>query len=279
MHYLPCNHCGHLNEAKSEYMVLCEKCGKKMKNTYPQWRESRTKGTYEEYLAECCIDGAVLDKDKKAKEIEKSRNKKTGITALVLGAAAAVFICVAIVAYGSYFKSIFQETFGTGAGQEWTEQQVGTEGLVLSFPKTFENADALVEQLPPAAKSHFEKLEASIAGFSKEFIAVAFTMVTNNADTGNLKRYADLGLEMITSGKSSNLGSIETENYTIDDYPAILKRGTFTEGDKSSRFTMLLVGKERNFWMIMVVNPADDKKAQRIVKKFISSVKIRKDEY
>ena len=199
---------------------------------------------------------------------------------MVLGVISIVFIGIALMAYGGIIKSSFLNAIYSGKDLNWTEQRVGTEGLVLNFPKTFENADALIDQLPPTAKSHFEKLEASIAGFNKNFIAVAFTMVTNEPDTGNLKRYAGFGLDLLTGSRMVDKTDIKMEKLTIDNNPAILQRGTFKDaGGLSSNFTLILVGREKNFWLIMVVSPTDDGKAKRITKKFVRSIRIRPEKY
>ncbi len=279
MHYLACNHCGYLNETKSEHLVLCEQCGRKMNNTFSQWKEHHSDGTYEQYLHECSVDGSAIENSKQLQPKEDSKKRKKGFITLALGVTIIVFIGIAVFAYGGIIKMTLQDTFGIGNGLKWTVQHVGTEGLVVNFPKTFENADELIDQIPPTAKGQFEKMEASIAGFNKDFIAIAFTMVKSESDTGNLSRYAELGLEWLSGNRSIEQSSFEIKEYTIGNNPAILQRGTFKPyQDKKISFSLLLTGKDRNFWIIMIVAPESDSKAQRISRKFIRSIEIQKEE-
>ena len=41
MYYLKCKHCNHLNEVKSEYLVVCGLCNRKLEDNY---KESETPG-------------------------------------------------------------------------------------------------------------------------------------------------------------------------------------------------------------------------------------------
>ncbi len=279
MHYLACNHCEHLNEIKSEHLILCEKCGKEMSNTFAEWKKHRAHGTYEAYLNEWCANGSFAEKGKQPHNNENTKRRRFVLMALALGVMAALGIGIAVFMYGEAIKTTIQDTLGIGGGLKWTEQCVGTEGLVVNFPKKFENANELVNQIPKSVISQFEKSEASIAGFNKGFIAIAFTMVKSQPDTGNLSHYAELGLEWLAGSRTLDESSFELKNFTLNNNPAILQQGVFTsKKGKRSRFSLLLAGKERNFWIVMIVAPENDTKAQRIARKFIRSVKIKPGE-
>ncbi len=276
MYYLICNRCNHLNEVKSEYQVLCEKCGTKMKNTYMQWKTSRPNGTFDDYLAECCISKDKLEEQKQATTKQRQEKQRTYTIAWILGAIAIIFLGLTAVFYGKVITSVFSQWIRTSQGMVWTYQQIGTEGLELNFPKTFEETDAIANNLPPAAKEHFSKIETHIAGFNKEFIALAITMVTAKADTGNLKQYAEMGLSMIGGNRFSSSQDYPSIEYTIDGFPAIMLKGTYPEADKTQGFQMMLVGSDRNFWMVLVIYPSNDNKAEQIASKLIKSARIKK---
>lgn len=196
--------------------------------------------------------------------------------ALVLGIAA---IIVAIYATLASNGIMLGSIFGSSEGLSWNKQTIGSEGLVVSFPKTFQNADELINQIPPTAKVQFKKIEANIAGFNKDFIAITFTLVKSESDTGNLSRYAEMGLRLLAGNRTIDKSSFELKEYTIDNNPAILQQGTFNAyQDKKITFSLLLTGKDRNFYLVMIVAPENDRKAQRIARKFIRSVRIVKEE-
>lgn len=196
--------------------------------------------------------------------------------ALALGVVGIIVVIYATITSGGV---MIGSIFGSNEGLRWEKQTIGSEGLAVNFPKTFQNADELINQIPPTAKVQFKKIEASIAGFNKDFIAIAFTMVKSESDTGNLSRYAEMGLGLLTGNRTIDKSSFELKEYTIDNNPAILQQGTFNAyQDKKITFSLLLTGKDRNFYLVMIVAPENDRKAQRIARKFIRSVRIVKEE-
>lgn len=54
MHYLKCNECGHFNEVKTEYMVLCSKCMKKLTNSYSVWQAKNSDGSFDDFKKLVC---------------------------------------------------------------------------------------------------------------------------------------------------------------------------------------------------------------------------------
>ncbi|HUW06812.1 MAG TPA: hypothetical protein VMW01_11190 [Williamwhitmania sp.] len=275
MFYLQCNRCNHLNEVKSEYQVMCEKCGAKMKNTYAQWKISRPNGTFDSYLAECCISKDRLNEQQQAASKIEQEKRKTYTIAWILGAVAIVFIGLTAAFYGKAITEVFSQWLRTSNGMVWTYQEVGTEGLELNFPKTFEETDAIANHMPPAAKAHFSKIETHIAGFNKEFIALAITMVTTEPDSGNLKNYAQMGLSIM--GNTPNAQEYTTQEYQINGYPAILLKGTYPVDNKSRGFQLVLTGSGTNYWMVLVIYPGHDNDAERIADRLIKSTRIKRD--
>ena len=46
MYYLKCKHCNHLNEVKSEYMVVCGLCNRKLEDNFKDWKGCTLKEIY-----------------------------------------------------------------------------------------------------------------------------------------------------------------------------------------------------------------------------------------
>lgn len=53
-YYLKCNQCGHFNEVKSEYLIFCSKCNKKLDVNYHDWINRNSDKTFEEYKQLVC---------------------------------------------------------------------------------------------------------------------------------------------------------------------------------------------------------------------------------
>ncbi len=79
MHYLKCNNCGHFNELKTEYLVFCSHCSKKMPNNYSDWAKKHTDKSFEDFKSICCTTKPNNT------PLKKQKNKsKTGLTLLLL---------------------------------------------------------------------------------------------------------------------------------------------------------------------------------------------------
>lgn len=63
MFYLKCNNCGHFNEIKTEYMVLCEKCNKKLENSFSQWSKHNPDKSFEDYKDLVCSEEKIDDSE------------------------------------------------------------------------------------------------------------------------------------------------------------------------------------------------------------------------
>lgn len=54
MHYLICGKCGHYNEVKSEYLIFCSNCNKKLENNYSDWSNRNSNKTFEDFKEIIC---------------------------------------------------------------------------------------------------------------------------------------------------------------------------------------------------------------------------------
>lgn len=90
MHYLKCNHCGHLNELKSEYMTFCTNCNKKLENNYSEWKIRNSDQSFDEYKHAVCTTEAI----ESAKELPKAKNGKGLKYWIAFAAAFAIFYAV-----------------------------------------------------------------------------------------------------------------------------------------------------------------------------------------
>jgi hypothetical protein len=66
MHFLKCNNCGHLNEVKSEYLIFCSDCNKKLDNNFSDWQRRNPEKSLDDFKQLICVS---------REEIEKSNQK------------------------------------------------------------------------------------------------------------------------------------------------------------------------------------------------------------
>lgn len=74
MYFLRCNSCGHLNEVKTEYLIFCSKCKKKIENNYSNWIKRNPGKSFEDYKKMVCTT--------QINEIQKSNSKSKKIKGL-----------------------------------------------------------------------------------------------------------------------------------------------------------------------------------------------------
>jgi hypothetical protein len=70
MHYLICGKCGHYNEVKSEYLIFCSNCNKKLENNYSDWSNRNSDKTFEDFKEIICTT------EKPNNNSEKTKSKK-----------------------------------------------------------------------------------------------------------------------------------------------------------------------------------------------------------
>lgn len=107
MYYLKCEHCGHLNEIKSEYLVFCAGCSKKIESNYTSWSRKNEGKTLQDFKKLVCLS------DEQAVLLEKEEKKKKiplGIKILV-GYLAALAILLALIMLADDIISVLGKMF------------------------------------------------------------------------------------------------------------------------------------------------------------------------
>lgn len=62
MYFLKCNKCGHFNEVKTDYMMFCSGCNKKLDNNYTDWQVVNPDKTAEDFRHLVCISEEEMRK-------------------------------------------------------------------------------------------------------------------------------------------------------------------------------------------------------------------------
>lgn len=83
MCFLKCLNCGFSNEIKTEYQVLCSKCGSRLENSFNKWRQQpeNENKTFEAYKIEISVlqkqaDEEILFRQKQKKIDKKKKEEK-----------------------------------------------------------------------------------------------------------------------------------------------------------------------------------------------------------
>lgn len=109
MDYLKCTNCGHYNEVKTEYQVLCSVCGKRLENCFSEWAKRNPDGTLAEYKQTMCTTTAVeAPKEKSKSSVNQFKGK--GLKFWI------GFTLVFVVCYTAGYFAVegMRSTFGRG---------------------------------------------------------------------------------------------------------------------------------------------------------------------
>jgi hypothetical protein len=107
MYYLKCEHCGHLNEIKSEYLVFCAGCSKKIESNYTAWSRKNEGKTLEEFKKLVCI----TDEQVMLLEKETTRKKIPLGIKILAGYLAALTILLALLMLADDILSVLSKLF------------------------------------------------------------------------------------------------------------------------------------------------------------------------
>jgi tetratricopeptide (TPR) repeat protein len=102
--YLKCSTCGHFNAVKTEYLIFCSKCNKKLINNYSDWSKQNSDKTFEDYKQLICTNEIVEAPP------EKTKTTKSKILTYLIAMVVFVAIIFATVLFGSEkIKSMFRK--------------------------------------------------------------------------------------------------------------------------------------------------------------------------
>lgn len=150
-HYLQCDHCGHFNFVKSEYLIFCEKCDKKLTNNFKDWHKKFPDETLDDFKAQKCVSEEALLQMQSVEKTRKKKLSKVQWFGIIVGAIAAVG--------GSYLGSGFadkvkdklnifrmnQTEFVAADTTNWVDIFVADAGFEASFPRQPKDTTQVVD--------------------------------------------------------------------------------------------------------------------------------------
>ena len=97
MYYLKCKHCNHLNEVKSEYLVVCGLCNRKLEDNYKDWKVKHPEKSFEDFQREVCLTEEQVKKGNMMKPTGKKGNKK----GLIAGCIGGILVILMVAGVGT----------------------------------------------------------------------------------------------------------------------------------------------------------------------------------
>jgi hypothetical protein len=270
MYYLRCNHCGHANALKSEYVTFCESCSKKMANSYSDWKQRNPGRNFESYCEAVGISEAQLATAKPAKK--RSRLSTRWILIIISGlvvAAALGLLADQVVKRVLQGKKV-PESWLTS---EWQSFSTPKGIAVISTPvglKPFELP------LPPEVMQYVDLLEPY-----RIDTTLGMQIAVHEFE---YKPGVEISLEGAAAGSVGEMQQMpgvsdfdfEEVNMEVSGEQAIRQTGKYKQSLLANLlFRNLMIRKDQRLIQIIVVYRAGDETAEKVADRVISSVELR----
>lgn len=285
MHYIQCQHCRKWNPVKSEYLVFCKACGKKIDHNYPDWHKKNPEKSFDEYLNEVCTSAERLNQLRASVGRAKEKMSPGWIIGLVAGA----LIIVAMIYYGNKFagqvkESGFMDQFKKLAEQvsdtTWVEFENQEAGFRVMFPKKPQKTVQNVEsETGPLLVNLF--MHQPIAGLDKN-VLYSVGCTSYPADQINFAKMDDAALEAvfkksIDGSVSSVEGSlVSVEKIKLAEFPGREVKIDFNQGLATMVLRYFLVG--NNLYILQVVHPPANANNPAMLR-FMESFELLADDF
>lgn len=142
MHYLKCNNCGHFNEVKTEYLVFCANCNKKLDNSYSEWTKRNSDKSFEDYKQLIC----TTEKSDLAKDLPKSKKIKGLKYWIGFAVAFAIFYAIGQIG-GEKIAGLFRKPAFDKALMETASEINKSCPIMIDNATRLDNAIALPENV------------------------------------------------------------------------------------------------------------------------------------
>lgn len=270
--FLKCSHCGQLNEVKSEYLVFCSNCGKKLGNNFSDWKKRNPEKTLDDFKQLICISDDEIQRANVPVKKAPSRGLKFWIGFTV---SFAIFYAIgqfwgeAIV---KYFKS--EKTAKEVLDQKWIKAAYGDEGLMVETPVKLTKADL---PFPDEVRKMIEKADSY-----NSMTAKGFKIMINSIKY--VKAVGSINLQGVANGSVNEVKLEEgvtnftyTEEYVYKgDIPGFIQKGTFEKNGIKVKFINSGFASGLNLWQVFVAYQSNDEIGRIASKRVIESIEIKK---
>lgn len=284
-HYIPCNHCGRLVEIKSQYMVFCPACRRKLDNSFAEWSKRHPEGGFATYLDECAVSGTALegvrDQRRIGRAIGRGRIARRGLIALGIAVAATVFGLAGYWAWNRYSRSGAIEAL---LNRAWPVAYYEDLGVTLKFPFPLEteaafSADSLQRENDRLTADSLQR-QVVLGAVSRRWAEPG----TVNVTASRIDYQPDFGVDREIATRQI-LQSMLQENglqgfeffrndYSIPNIQARSLSGSYLLGPEAFEFRALMAQYGHTVWYFMVAYPRSKPEGLLVAERFFRGILI-----
>jgi hypothetical protein len=268
MLYIKCTHCRHNNAIKSESILFCESCNRKLHPNFKEWHKAHPGKSFDDFATLYCLSEYDIN--------QPPVSGKKGISSRYL---VLVFLLLILAGTVAFFgvrkymnKSLATRTNDSILSEKWVRTTVGNSGLLIDLPFQLEKQDIPLTQF---TANMIDKMEGFSHISGKGFKIVTFHTVYKEGIEASLdgavqgavneiqkiQGISDFSWNQAETTVSSKKAALVTINYKILEYPVRIKT--------------LVVCSKNKLWQVISQYSEDDIAGAKASEKILNSIEIR----
>lgn len=273
MFYLKCENCGFLNEVKSEYLVFCTGCDKKLTNNFRNWRSRNfEEKSFDDFKKAVCISEEDISIETESK---KKLGKKGFKYWIALAVAFALFSFIGHFA-GVRISNIFssEKTDKEILEQNWVKESYGNYGLTVETPVKMGKGKI---EVPDNSKEVIDEMSLYNYNTARGFKVIINSIKYNpSIGVANLQGGADGAINGIKAMPGVTDFNYSEKPITNSNISGIEQNGTFKINGVDGEFINSIFTEGLVAWQVMVIYQFDDEVGRKAARRVIESIEIKK---
>lgn len=285
MHYIKCNHCGRLVEIKSQYMVFCPACKRKMDNSFAAWSKRNPSRSFEEYLGELAVSETALEGVREQRKIGRTIMRRKAMQRAL--SAFGIALLVTTLGLGGYWAwtRYHRSTAITALlDRVWQITYYDDLGATLQFPFPLEtesafSADSLQRENDRLTADTLQR-QVVLGAVSRRWAEPGTVSVT----ASRIDYQPDFGVNRDIATRQILLGMLQENDlqgfeffrndYSIPNIEARSLSGSYLSGIEAFEFRALMAQYGHTVWYFMVAYPRSKPEGLLVAERFFKGILI-----
>lgn len=273
MYYLKCKHCNHLNEVKSEYMVVCGLCSRKLEDNFKDWKTLHPEKSFEDFQQEVCLTEEQVKRGNLSKP--GGRSNKKGLIAGGIGALLMLlFTTLLVIESVKTYKARVEDTDIPVLEQSWyTGNYAG--GTSLSTPKAMKSVGTKMrDRLPEEVRALVNEMDAyTYLGYGTELMFM-FSEYVPEVEKVDLESAATGALGNIKNQRGVFDFKNDKAYVQMGDMVGVVMQGSYVKGGTEYEFRITMYVDGLKLYQLVSSNKKGDDIARNVVRRVDDSFKV-----
>ena len=270
---IKCGVCGEMVVLKSQFMLLCPSCGRKMPNAFSEFEKENPGASFEQYMAKYCVSASAAEGLKQQRRVGRQIKKRKNLVRILVSLAVAVVIAICgVVGYRIVSVSdsyVVESTLSA----KWKLNYYEDLGVTINFPHVLDlQTDTVFVQVDTA--TNIKHIVAR--SWTKEQVCAVTSIKVDyeNTTTDDRQRSTDVILGMLVNDNQMQALQYTPSDYMLGEAKARMLSGSYLIGTKMHEFRAVMVTRDQSVWYFMVAYLESTPEGTLLAEKFFRSIQI-----